>query len=244
MIGLYDSTDSMWALYTFSEVSLSLAGYTADKNYDIWGYLSGGALALASTVWTDDTTRATALTTSSGILVKSGSTTHRYLGTIRINSSGGQCEDTEKQRFVFNMYNRVPRTFKCTDDTDSWTYNGVWRPANNVTTVGTSRVELVIGVAEIPGIWETYQPGNASAASIYAAAGIGLDSTTVNSCVTFGGKIHYIGRVPIQAHLRTIVPVGYHYLQRLETADSATFTWYGDDGGTYMQCGMTGSQVM
>ncbi|MFA5458174.1 MAG: LamG domain-containing protein, partial [Synergistaceae bacterium] len=65
LVGLYSGAS--WSVSAFSELSLSLSGYTANKNYDIWIYDNAGTLTLDSTIWTDDTTRATALTTQDGI---------------------------------------------------------------------------------------------------------------------------------------------------------------------------------
>lgn len=96
-----------WKFKTFAELSLSLSGYVADKNYDIWMYDNSGTPTLESTVWTNNTTRATALAYQDGILVKSGDPTRRYLGTIRTTATTGQCEDSISRRFVWNMYNRV-----------------------------------------------------------------------------------------------------------------------------------------
>lgn len=95
-----------WKFKTFTELSLSLSGYVADKNYDIWMYDNSGTPTLESTVWTDNTTRATSLAYQDGILVKSGDPTRRYLGTIRTTGTTGQCEDSDSKRFVWNMYNR------------------------------------------------------------------------------------------------------------------------------------------
>ena len=85
---------------------------------------------MASTVWTNDSTRATALTTQDGVLVKTGATDYRYIGTIRINGTGGQCEDTEIFRGVWNFYNRTIRHFHDEEWTDH-TYNGALRKWNN-----------------------------------------------------------------------------------------------------------------
>ena len=50
------------------------------------------------------TTRATALVYQDGILVRTGATTRRYLGTVRTDGST-QFEDTATQRFVWNLQN-------------------------------------------------------------------------------------------------------------------------------------------
>ena len=41
---------------------LALGTLTSGKPYDVFGYISGGALALELLAWTNDTTRATAVT--------------------------------------------------------------------------------------------------------------------------------------------------------------------------------------
>jgi hypothetical protein len=76
----------------FSEVSASLSGLTPNTNYDVLGYNNSGTLALDLVAWTNGTTRATALARQDGVLVKSGATTRRYLGTLRTTGTTGQTE--------------------------------------------------------------------------------------------------------------------------------------------------------
>ena len=134
-IGLYNASGT-WSLLAFTEKNLSLGGYTASKPYDIFAYDNAGTLALESLIWTDGTTRATALTTQNGILVKTGATTRRYIGTIYINSTGGQTEDTDLQRYVWNFYNQEFRKLK-DDYSATHTYTtDAWRAWNNSTTLG------------------------------------------------------------------------------------------------------------
>ena len=140
-IALYDGS-SIWSKIEFSELSLNISGYTADKNYDIWVYNNSGTATLDSTIWTNDTTRATALAYQDGVLVKSGATTRRYVGTIRINSTGGQCEDTIIWRGVYNEYNKVFRELYVNEAT-SHTYNGAARKWNNSDT--NNLIKFVLG---------------------------------------------------------------------------------------------------
>jgi hypothetical protein len=53
-----------WALRTFTEVSLSLSGYTTGKPTTSSATTIPASLAIESLVWTNDTVRATALTTA------------------------------------------------------------------------------------------------------------------------------------------------------------------------------------
>jgi hypothetical protein len=129
-IGLYDGV-SAWGTITFTELSLDISAYTADKNYDIWVYNNSGTATMDSTVWTDDSTRATALATQNGVYVKTGATTRRYVGTIRITAVAGQCEDSITSRFVWNMYNRYyRRLYKYTNSSHTYT-SATIRPWNN-----------------------------------------------------------------------------------------------------------------
>lgn len=106
-LAVYNGT--RWVLRTFAELSASLAGLAANTNYDVFVYDNAGTLTLDLTAWTNDTTRATALVYQDGTLVKSGATGRRYLGTIRITGTTGQCEDSKVKRFVWNCYNRLGR---------------------------------------------------------------------------------------------------------------------------------------
>lgn len=142
--------NSAWTLYSTAEISMSLSGKTVSKNHDIWAYYTGSAVALESTVWTDDTNRATALDTQDGVLIKSGDATRRYLGTIRmtgtanrsiwlVNGNGGETA----KLFVYNQYNRVRINFSCPYTTSSWTLTSAsWRELNASSVV---RAELLCG---------------------------------------------------------------------------------------------------
>ena len=210
-VSLYDGNE--WNMFTFGELTLSISGYTADTNFDIFIYDNSGTLTLESTAWTDDTTRATALTTQDGVYVKSGATTRRYLGTIRTTGTTGQCEDTEDRRFVWNYYNQTRRKMesKLGSGTSSHTYTTTaWRAYYNSTTVGTSRNEFVIGLDQFTrtDMMASFRYGYISFA--YDSATVPLvgdisstdgNTAVLNSHVYFGSKI---------------LADGYHYVQALQ----------------------------
>jgi hypothetical protein len=143
-IALYNGVK--WMLYEINaDVSLSLSGFTANKNSDIWIYDNGGTLTLERTEWTSNTARATALTLQDGVYVKSGATTRRYVGTIRTTATTGQCEDSLQNRFVWNYYNRIRRPSQIRDTT-GWTYaTAVWRQSRGST---TNQINFVVGIVE------------------------------------------------------------------------------------------------
>jgi len=143
LVGWYSG--ARWTVEPFTEISLDISGYTASKPYDIWLYDNAGTLTLEGLIWTNLTTRATALTTQDGIYVKTGATTRRYLGTIMITSSTGECEDSVIFRGVYNYQNRVDRILQINDATAHQYATAAYRYWNNDS---TQKVGFVIGVVE------------------------------------------------------------------------------------------------
>lgn len=240
VIWLYDGSTA-WDAVAFTELSIALSGGTASRPHDVFVYNNSGTATLELTAWTNDTSRATALTTQDGVYVKSGATTRLYLGTIYINASnqatfnlGGAL--TACVIDVWNLYHRQSWTTYTADTTDSWVWaTSSWRAANASSTMRTTYIAgLSQGVVQ-----GTYQAISTHTANAGRVA-IGYDSTsspsgamlpastgdrtladTVNSTVT---------------HMQQVT-LGYHYLAALEYG-SATVTFYGDVGTTTIQSGL------
>ncbi len=180
-------------------------------------------------------TRATALTTQSGIYVKNGATARRYLGTIRITTTTGQTEDSISRRFVYNAYNQVDRKLYCYDPTNSWTPPGSFGPPNSSVAYGVGRFGVVVGlsgsIANIDNRNFYYYSGGVA----HIGVGIGINSTTSNSADIYGCSIYYYGSA--FAAVKHILSPGYYYYQRLEQGGDLSF---GDNGATYEQTGMMG----
>jgi hypothetical protein len=245
-ISIYDGTRWLW--YTFSELTLALGTLTSGKNYDVFVYDNSGTLTLESLVWTDDTNRATAITLQDGIYCKNGALTRRYLGTFRTTSttttedSGAPAAGTTPKRFLWNLYNRVPRRLRAIENADSWTYtSSTWRSANND---ATNRLEYVVGLDIEPVKANTIGGAFNNTTASNNMSGVGVDSTSANSA-----QLLWSGSSPTA---NTILPsrseysgnpgIGYHYLQWLEMTDagSGTVTFYGDVGVSYIQSGIIG----
>lgn len=226
IITLYDG--AIWVPVKFTEVTLSLSGFTADKNYDIWGRVSSGALAVDSTVWTNDTTRATAITTQDGIDVKSGDTTRRLLGTIRITGTTGQTEDSQAKRFVSNRYNDVTRFMKVNDATATWTYStAAWRQSNGST---ANQLDYVCCIARPVQAIACSTVANSVASGINVATGIGVDSVPAasNAVISQLGSFQTTQGASLLAYYAGTPGVGRHYLTWLEYGAGAnTQTWQG-----------------
>lgn len=249
-IGLYDGS-SRWNLRSFSELSASLSGLAANTNYDVFVYDNAGTAAIDTlTAWTNDSTRATALILQDGVLVKSGATTRRYVGTIRTTATIGQCEDSTSRRFVWNYYNRVVRNMQAIDTTNTWTYNSTtFRQFNNSTTDGVGQVSFVIGVSEGLFTAKAYGFGQPAAASTKLYIGIGIDSSTVNSAQikasqSIDGGFNYNGSSDAQtSEYQGVLSAGKHTVAPLE-ADTGNYTLHGDDGNTNIQSGLLASMEM
>jgi hypothetical protein len=247
-IALY--TGSVWVVLTFSEISLALSGLTSGKNYDVFcDYNAGTPQLVLSAAWASDTTRTDSLALQDGVYVKSGTTTYRWVGTIRTTGttttedSGGITGTTQVggKRFVWNTYNQVQRPMKVIDTTDNWAYgtntvrqaNGA--SGNKVEYVDGSGVNMIratlISVVQIGG-------NNTSTAKV----GVGVDSTT-----TFSGlrsqafTADNIGiNTPISSVYEGAPGLGYHYISWNESGAGGTrSTFFGDNGGDGSQCGLT-----
>lgn len=193
--------------FSFSELSLSLAGYTADKNYDILVYNSSGTPTLESLVWTSDTVRATDLARTNGVLVKSGDNTRRYVGTIRITGTTGQCEDSEAKRFVWNYANRVPRRLYKSDATSHSYTTGTYRQWN---AGADNEVAFVTGWQE-DAIRMAIQGTNTGAA--LGRIGFKLDATNAvdYEFYTLSASSHALNCFGEYA-----AQLGYHYVAAIE----------------------------
>lgn len=233
-ISLYDG--SKWKMYLFTEVSLALS-ISSGSNYDVFLYDNGGTIALElSNAWTNDTTRATAITLQDGVYVKNGGTTRRYVGTIR-GSGANTTADSKAQRFVWNHCNPQRKLLSVTESADSWTYNSTTYQSFNSST--SNRVEYVVGISESP--VRVNAMGLANGTGRGASIGIGIDSTSTNSGILKGRYLDSSnddGISQVWAFYLGHPGLGYHYLQMLE-ADTNTVTFYGDNGdNTAYQSGL------
>lgn len=224
-VSLYNG--SAWVVYAFSQLSIAVPS-TSNTNYDVYLYDNSGTLTLDLTAWTNDTTRATALTRQDGVLVKTGATSRRYIGTVRTSPTTGYMDDTPGSRHVWNMYNRVSSHLYA-GTTGSYNYTtGTWRAAGNDTGLGSGRVQWVCGQNTHIQLTNYQLIYNASV-NLYAAAGIAIDRTDGNDAQILGtGITANDSPGPCTAFYDGVVTPGCHYGQRVEISGntSGTTTWY------------------
>jgi hypothetical protein len=240
-IALYNGTN--WIIYSSAEMSITNSGVGGAVPSDVFCFANAGVPTLEFSQWTNDTTRATALTTQDGVLVKTGSTIRRYVGTIRA-TGGGAFSDSYATRWVWNYYNRVVRPMRsATESADSWTYaTATYRQANANT---ANQLDFVIGWAEDALMAIVQAAGaNNGAAPVAVPVSIGLDSTTTpaTGCLMCPGLTQVTNfYVPTTAQLTTIPAVGRHFLAWLEIGSTGTTTFLGDAGSaTTIQSGIHG----
>lgn len=236
-IALYDGSN--WSLNTFSEVSLSVPA-TTNTMYDVYAYDSSG-LTLEAVAWTNDTTRATAVTTQDGVRVKTGTLTKRYVGSFRTTGSSGETEDSLAKRYVWSQCQRALRPMKVIETTNSWSYTTAsFRQANSAS---GNQLDVVIGFADdIVDIRAVGQATNSVSTDRSVYTGIGLGSTTVNSATLSGGaSVSSTAIGASWAEYNAFPSIGRQTFVWLERGDgSDAQTWYGDNGDTVIQSGITG----
>ena len=212
-IALYDGS-SAWTLITFAELSLDASGYDADSNYDIFCYNNSGTATLEGVKWTDAATRATALTRQDGVLVKTGATTRRFIGTVR-TLSDTKLYDQENARLIWNMYNRVPRRLFVVNTTGHY-YNGSPRLWNN--SAANNSLYFVIGQAQtIMAQAQTTQ--KAGADGYYANTFIYSDTSDRVTDDIRNYNNQYIAASGVGV---TTFAEGFHYIQVYEYGNHAS----------------------
>lgn len=217
----------------------ALAGTSkVDLTGNVTANVTGLSLEL-SAAWTNDTTRADALTTQDGVLVKSGTTSRRYLGTIRTTGTT-TTEDSDAKRFVWNQYNRVPRRLaKGYEGGSFWSYSSTTVRQANANSA--HQVEAVNG--QTAWVDLLLVPIFESGASNTGLAGIGFDSTSAfasdqyATAADLGGSMRH----PLPCRFAREVALGYHYysFNEASSAGGAAFNFFADRG--YGRSGCIGS---
>lgn len=201
-----------WRPIEFSETTLALGTLTSGKPYDVFGYISGGALALESLAWTDDTTRATAVTLQDGRYCKSGDKTRLLLGSFYTTSTTTTA-DSEADRYLSNLYNQFARTLVHTTNDAGHTYtSSTVRSYNNST---AHRVNFMVSMAaEVISFGAAYV--TASAAGSAGDIFIGYDSTSSTSSAWTAFSNSNTSSVRGAASGGLLSAPGKHYVQLLE----------------------------
>lgn len=242
-VTLYDGTN--WVSLPIAELSIAVPA-TTTQMYDVFVDYNAGTPALALEAWTNDTTRATALTTQDGVLVLTGATGKRFVGCMRTTGVSGQTEDSETKRFVWNYYHQRKRLLRKNIATNTYTYGtNTWREMEGGT---ANRVESIVGWVEDP-LWFSLQVATrTTAANQTGSVGIGKNSTTVPvkpMAITMSPEAIDASSVDMNGATTVahgITPsLGYSFYSMLEIGvGGGNITFVGDDGGSNIQTGLDG----
>jgi hypothetical protein len=225
---------------SFTELSIAVPA-VANQTYDVWLFDNAGTLALELLAWTNDTTRATALTTQNGVLVKTGALTRRYIGSMH-TLTASQTEDSLTKRLLYNYYNRVARPMARLETTATWTYStDAYHQANAAV---ANQLAVVQGVAEDGievSVLSAYKNDQAIN-TVGAEVAVGEDSTTTTATgALFTTVPNPAANVDatVSGTLRKTPAVGFHTYVWLERVTAVgTTTWRGVNG-TVGQSGIT-----
>jgi len=230
-----------------AEISLAVTGRTTDLPFDIFGFLSGGVVTLEFLNWTNATTRATALVRLDGVLVKSGDSTRRYLGSCRPRSATTFHwvtigSDLPCKFDLWNADNRVEFPFVLRALTNTWAYTlATWRQAQ---ASANYQVDVMVGLQVENFMADLMATSTNASTTVAREVGIGFDSTTAFTGIT--GSSSNPAAVAAQqiahATLSHQPTIGRHFYAWLEISTATgTTTWFGDNGALRIQSGMTGS---
>lgn len=218
-----------WRPIEFSEYTLALGTLTSGKPYDVFAYLSSGVLALEMLAWTNDTTRATAITIQDGRYCKSGDKTRLYLGTFYTTATT-TTEDSQANRYLWNMYNRAAKAQASAVGTSHTNQNQsrLWNGGSGT----LPRCQLVVGLGtETCVLSATARMNYGSAATINAAIGVWLDGASIG----YGGQVFIassFGALFMYLSAVAVLSVGRHYVD-IEVAEYNNSVLTFDNGKTF-----------
>lgn len=243
IINLWDGSN--WVPTTFTEVTQALGTITSGKPYDVFGFLNAGALNTEILAWTNDTTRATAVTLQDGRYCKSGDKTRLLLGTFYTTATT-TTEDSAGKRYLWNAYNRIvkPLVKKYGTPGSSWSYStATWRAVNADTTT-PSRVNVVCGISSTCNVMLVCAEMGAlsigTGSYVLAMSGIAINATNTNNSQAHGrfGYESTLGgagstlQVPFGGNLSHAPSAGMTYYQQVEYVDAtgtASVAFYSED---------------
>jgi len=171
-------TGSAWQTRTFSETSISISGFAANSVWDVFAFWTGSAVSFETLIWTNQTTRATAVTLQDGVWCKSGDKTRRYVGSFGTTGVTGQTEfvitaDAATRNtsiLIFSASNQARAQVLSNISIGSWTYSSTTiRPIGNLTAFNVQMLSGLVGnTAEIDLQASGTDTGNASSNAQFA----------------------------------------------------------------------------
>lgn len=231
-VALYDTPNTRWDLFQFTERSLALGSLLADTIYDIFIYDNAGVITLEAVAWASSaygaSSRATAISQLNGIYVKS-TDNRRYLGAIMTTSVAGQCEDSLQRRFVWNVSNQITRPMRY-NRSDAHSYSAaVYRPFNNQDLL---KVEFVSGLVQFVQFWTSLSFGTGNTVTRTALNDVQLPlevNVNIGSPPTTGAA----GGSTVSSDY---IPIGYSKANNYEASSGTASNISTGAVGGYIDC--------
>ncbi len=177
LIELFDGT--YWNKYNFVEASIAVPAISSQA-FDVFARAVSSSVQLSSIAWTNDTTRATPISSQNGVFVNSSGAL-RYLGSYATNANA-VAEDSYANRLLSN-FNAVERELYFQSTTTTWnSTSGVSSTPIPVNQQTSNRLNVMIGLSERPVEVKTVSLARAitSGTGSYIS-GVGLDNTSAFS---------------------------------------------------------------
>lgn len=228
-IALY--TGGEWEVFSFTELSLSLASLSNELPYDIFLSADASGLHLTAAAWGSASARLTALVYFDGVQVSTADYGKRYLGSIALNAAG-KGEDTITGRLLWNENNRVERPLlsRLTSSVTLTAAMNSWVPYYHE---NAPEVRLLVPdpdtYFELTGVGISEEIGEAD--FTYGrgiAVGIGRDMAMTapydnnSSCVPV--FTHSFGNTPMTVSIRNF-DAGFRGYHRYTLAFFSNYTW-------------------
>ena|SRR5271165_6003062 len=219
-VAIYDGSAN-WTLYSLAETSYSV-GALSNGVYDVYLYVSGGALEVGTSAWSGNTPPTRSLV--SGVWTGT-STTYRLVGCIAVTSN--KTLDYTGVRGIWNFQNLSRKGLLAAIPTASWTVSATsFGAADSNTTVGQGAFYYLIGVTGAPPVEATF---TSFAQQVTGTGsfnnGIGINST---SATTVTGEVSTTTGAYNATCSTFDNTVGYNYMQQLEKIATHNFTSYGN----------------
>lgn len=244
--------------------------HQSGKNFDIYRIKDGGTYRIGTgPAWSTDTARGSGAGTTevhlfgntgiwtnvNTILIRYGSNSGDtvsvpadqavLIGSVRMTANG-QTEDSSAKRFLYNVFDQVPRLLRnATETTDTWNYTtATFRQANGS---ASNQLDVVVGLPGNLLSAEVYGLASNSSGNVFIAVGIGVDLTNTNAAQLMTPSTTALtSRVALLAKYQGYPAVGRHFYPWLEySTATGTTSWYGDNGNpSFSQSGIAGSILM
>jgi hypothetical protein len=248
-MALYDPLASRWYFRApTSQPSYALATRTAGLPFDVYAAWNGTTIILEVVNWASANARVTPLSQTTGVWVKPGDPTRRYLGTVRPRSAttyqirrSSVMTTAPAGIDIWNVSNRIQANVTLLSGSSDWSYStGTYRQANGS---ANAQIDTIAGLATdaialtLLGIVSSTGTSATDKATVAISTPLTGLQTGARANVTVNTTV---GTVQVTAYLNDTAPLGVGAYKWLEKGTStATNTWYAD-AVTENQSALTG----